>query len=202
MCDTIIEERGTTCRYWSKIMSSRRSKRIFKHLKSLPLTREKLVIYGKTHTPNRYTSAYGDVNNDGDQLSYRYSGQIKISNPWTEELLELKERVEYILDLDSDEKFNFALVQLYPDGTSNIGYHSDDERDIVPNSIIAGVSFGSERTFQLKNKVSGDRVDVQLVHGSMITMEGKCQKQYKHCVPVRKRVTEPRISVTFRRMAI
>ncbi len=40
--------------------------------------------------------------------------------------------------------------------------------------------------------------DVDLAPGSLITMEGKCQKYWKHAIPKRTRIHEPRINLTFR----
>ncbi len=147
-------------------------------------------MFGKTYFPSRQTAVYGDPG-----LSYRYSGKNREAAEWLPVLRSLKERVEEA----TDRRYNFVLCNLYPDGTAKLGFHSDDERDLVPEATIASLSFGVQRDFVLKNNADkSDRVKIKLGSGVLLTMEGSTQKQWKHTVPRRASVKDPRINLTFR----
>ncbi len=154
---------------------------------------ETVSFYGKTYTPSRRTASYGDPG-----TKYKYSGTEKNPDRWTPNLLKIKEMVETA----TGREYNFVLCNLYPDGNSYIGYHCDNEKDIVPGSTIASISLGAERDFLLKKKDEKDRppIKVSLPSGSLLTMEGSTQENWKHSVPARKKVRGKRINLTFRRV--
>jgi alkylated DNA repair dioxygenase AlkB len=81
-----------------------------------------------------------------------------------------------------------------------MGWHSDDEKSIARNSCIASISLGAERKFSFKHKRSGETVSVLLETGSLLLMKGETQTHWLHSLPKSKRVREPRINLTFRRM--
>jgi alkylated DNA repair dioxygenase AlkB len=104
--------------------------------------------------------------------------------------------------VDIGALFNFGLCNLYPDGDASIGRHADAESDIVRDSPIVGLSLGATRDFFLYRR-KGERVgQVALEHGSIVVMEGSTQRHFEHAVPPRRRVANPRISVTFRVMHV
>ena len=146
-------------------------------------------IFGKAHEVRRRTCSYGSPG-----LVYRYSGLDRVALPWPDEMQSHLDR----LRLAFAANFNFALCNLYVDGDAYIGRHSDDERDIVRDSPIVGLSLGSSREFVLYQKGGGPVAKVLLEHGSIVAMLGATQRQLQHAVPKRKRVREPRINVTFR----
>lgn len=161
---------------------------------SLSFETEKVFVHGKWRSPKRMTCAYGD-----DALEYSYSGAKKKALQWTEELLEVKNKVEQI----TGANFNFVLCNLYEDGNSVIGKHADDEKDLEKGSVIAGVSFSKKENerdmlFHQKKK-NGELVkSVRLQNGSVIVMKGETQKNYYHSIPKRAKVKGPRINLTFR----
>ncbi|MBS7321313.1 MAG: alpha-ketoglutarate-dependent dioxygenase AlkB, partial [Myroides sp.] len=65
---------------------------------------------------------------------------------------------------------------------------------------IACLSLGAQRRFDFKHKQSGDKKSFELANGSLIEMKGETQKHWLHQIPVTKKVSEPRISLTFRQM--
>jgi len=79
-----------------------------------------------------------------------------------------------------------------------MGWHSDNEKEIKPNSSIASVSIGIERKFSFKNKLSKETIAVQLENGSLLEMKGTIQKNWLHALPKSKKITQPRINLTFR----
>ncbi len=150
------------------------------------------IIMGKPREARRRTCAYGVPG-----LSYRYSGLDRVALAWPDIVRPLLGR----LNDDFGVAFNFALCQLYPDGQAGIGTHADDERDLVKNSPIVGLSLGATRDFILENRKGERAAAVTLEHGSAVVMWGATQRHYRHSVPPRKRVKTPRVSLTFRVMA-
>jgi alkylated DNA repair dioxygenase AlkB len=91
-------------------------------------------------------------------------------------------------------------LNFYHDGNEGMGWHSDDEESIEDNSTIASVSFGAERKFYFKHKQSKKIISVLLEHGSLLLMKEGTQKNWLHSLPKSKKITLPRINLTFRRM--
>uniref|UniRef100_A0A8D0GVY2 DNA oxidative demethylase ALKBH2 n=1 Tax=Sphenodon punctatus TaxID=8508 RepID=A0A8D0GVY2_SPHPU len=159
----------------------------------------KLHIFGKWHNIPRKQVTYGDVG-----LSYTYSGVTFSPKPWIPVLDRIRERVT----VATGHTFNFVLINRYKDGHDHIGEHRDDERELVPRSPIASVSFGACRDFVFRHGASrGKRplrqiepVKLQLAHGSLLMMNYPTNRTWYHSVPSRKKVLAPRINLTFRKV--
>ena len=91
-------------------------------------------------------------------------------------------------------------MNLYHDRNEGMGCHSDDEKSIEDNSSIASVSFGATRKFSFKHKQSKKIISIALEHGSLLLMKDATQKNWLHSLPKSKKITQPRINLTFRRM--
>jgi alkylated DNA repair dioxygenase AlkB len=91
-------------------------------------------------------------------------------------------------------------LNLYHDGDVGMGWHSDNEKSIEGNSAIASVSFGAERRFSFKHKQSKKTISVLLENGSLLLMKDATQKNWLHSLPKSKKITLPRINLTFRTM--
>jgi alkylated DNA repair dioxygenase AlkB len=94
--------------------------------------------------------------------------------------------------------YNGCLLNLYHDGNEGMGWHSDGEKEILTNSSIASISLGIDRKFSFKNKLSKETVSIQLENGSLLEMKGAIQKHWLHALPKSKKITKPRINLTFR----
>ena len=81
-----------------------------------------------------------------------------------------------------------------------MGWHSDDEKDLEENSAIASLSLGAERKFAFRHKESKETVALLLEQGSLLMMKDTTQTHWHHQLPKTKKVTEPRVNLTFRRM--
>lgn len=149
---------------------------------------EKVQVYGKWYETNRLRSGQGES-------SYRYSGNVVQGKPWSQTVKVIKSKLEQLYGA----KVSYVLCNYYPDGTSYLGYHSDSEKDLVPNASIYSVSFGATRKFYLKHTDS-TRYDTVLNHGDVLIMQGETQKHFKHTVPKEMTVKSPRINLTFRLM--
>ena len=164
-------------------------------LKETEWTTETIKRWNREMTTPRRVFAFSDPN-----VVYRYISLSRTGAPWTPTMEAIKKRVE---DYCSTT-FNFCFANLYRDGQDTIGWHSDDEKALIPGHKIASVSLspGAERDLLFKDKTTGERRSVQLAHGSLYVMEGATQKRYKHSVPRRPKVTKPRINLTFRQIRV
>ena len=150
-------------------------------------------MFGKLITTKRKVAWYGD-----EEYSYTYSNVTKTANLWTKELLELKE----IVDKESEETYNSCLLNLYHSGDEGMGYHTDGEKMLKKNGAIASLSLGAERKFSFKHKENKQRIDVVLEKGSLLVMKKGTQQNWLHRLPPTKKVTTPRINLTFRTIVL
>jgi alkylated DNA repair dioxygenase AlkB len=79
-----------------------------------------------------------------------------------------------------------------------MAWHSDGEKDLKENGAIASLSFGAERKFSFKHKLSKEVVSLNLKPGSLLVMKGLTQKHWLHRLPPTKKVFDARINLTFR----
>ncbi len=135
--------------------------------------------------------------------NYNYSGQLKKATPFTETIKNLGNLIEDYLrgqsyDIEKDY-FNGCLLNYYRDGNDSISYHTDKEPDMVKDGIIAVISLGVSRKFYLKNQKTNVVEKIDLNGGSLSIMNPICQKEYLHAIMKEPKITESRISLTFRR---
>jgi alkylated DNA repair dioxygenase AlkB len=152
-----------------------------------------IVLYGRTILQPRLIAWAGE-------LGYRYSGQTLEPRAWSEPLAALRDEVIAAVGV----AFNHALVNRYRDGNDSMGLHSDDEPELGDDPVVAAVSLGAVRrlVFRAKNKPAGRRAPslvLELAHGSLVVMGGRCQRRFRHGVPKASDSAE-RVSVTFRRL--
>jgi alkylated DNA repair dioxygenase AlkB len=179
-----------TVNYYRNVLTHNEANRYFDLLLQNILWRnDEAVIFGKHIVAKRKVAWYGD----SDYL-YTYSNTTKQALTWTKELSDLKQRVEEI----TGTKFNSCLLNLYHNGDEGIAWHSDDEKPLGENSIIASLSFGAERKFSFKHKHTKQTISVVLEHGSLLIMKDATQTNWLHSLPKSKKITRPRINLTFR----
>lgn len=151
---------------------------------------ETIRIYGKSIPIPRLTAWYGDPG-----TSYTYSKIAMHPEPWTAPLSDIKAAVE----AETGAPFNSVLLNLYRDGRDGVAWHSDDEAELGP--VIASVSFGATRTFQLRHNSRPDLpLNVALSHGSLLVMRGPTQLHWQHQIAKTSRQVGPRINLTFRQI--
>src|SRR5690606_35552282 len=147
------------------------------------------IIFGKEIITKRKVAWYGDK-----PFEYTYSNTTKLALPWTKELLELKIKIE----TQTGETFNSCLLNLYHSGEEGMAWHSDAEKDLLKNGAIGSLSFGAERKFAFKHKVSQETVSLILENGSLLVMKDTTQSHWLHRLPPTKRISKPRVNLTFR----
>jgi alkylated DNA repair dioxygenase AlkB len=152
---------------------------------------DEAVIFGRHIITKRKVAWYGDAD-----YSYTYSNITKRALLWTPQLLVLKQLTEQL----SGTRFNSCLLNLYHDGEEGMAWHSDDEKSLGKNTSIASLSFGAERKFAFKHKATKQTVSLVLESGSLLLMKGTTQSNWLHGLPKTKKVTRPRVNLTFRTM--
>lgn len=156
-----------------------------------------IVMYGRRVPIPRLNAWYGDAG-----LNYSYSGIPMAPEPWTPLLSTIREQVEAC----TRERYTSALVNLYRDGRDSVAWHADDEPELGPRPVIASLSLGATREFQLRHRHYRDNgLPVErmlLTAGSLLVMRGETQQNWLHQVPKRSLRSVPgaRINITFRKI--
>lgn len=152
---------------------------------------DQAIIFGKHIITKRKVAWYAE-----HAFQYTYSKTTKTAKLWTPLLLELKQLVEQ----QTKERFNSCLLNLYHDGSEGMSWHSDAERELVEQGVIASLSFGAKRKFSFKHKDTKKPHSVELDSGSLLVMKGATQRHWLHSLPTTKKVDTPRINLTFRQI--
>jgi alkylated DNA repair dioxygenase AlkB len=158
-------------------------------LQNIEWKQESMNMYGRQIDFPRLTAWYGD-----NDKPYSFSGITLSPHPWSKELLEIKQMIEPKADVE----YNSVLLNRYRDGNDSISWHTDAEKELGQNPVIASVNFGAERKFQLKHMETGEKIEINLKHGSLLVMKGELQHFWKHQVPKTKKKVSERINLTFR----
>jgi alkylated DNA repair dioxygenase AlkB len=177
--------------YYPNFFNKEEADSIYAELISeIPWQQDDIRLFGKTHPQPRLTALFG---NEGKPYSY---SNIKMQpHPWNSLLQKIKSQVEHV----SDTIFTTVLLNKYRDGKDGNGWHADNEKELGTNPIIASISFGAERTFQLKHNSDKDqKKSILLEHGSLLLMKGTTQHFWKHQIPKTAKPIGPRLNLTFR----
>ena len=160
-------------------------------IEETPWRSERIKIWGKSLLQPRLTAWYGEPG-----ATYTYSGIQLSPKAWTATILTVKHRVETL----SRHPFNSVLLNYYRDHRDGMGFHSDDEPELGQRPIIASLSLGEERMFQLRHKYRKDMkpITIPLPSGSLLIMRADTQKNWKHGIPKERIPCGPRINLTFR----
>lgn len=176
--------------YYGRIFNDEKSGDYYeKLLQNIQWRNDKAIMFGKEIITKRKVAWYGEK-----PFSYTYSKTTKTALPWTPELLEIKK----IIESKTEETYNSCLLNLYHSGDEGMAWHSDGEKDLKKNGAIGSLSFGAERKFAFKHKVTKETVSVILERGSLLVMKGTTQTHWLHRLPPTKKVKRPRINLTFR----
>ncbi|REA59674.1 alpha-ketoglutarate-dependent dioxygenase AlkB [Dyadobacter luteus] len=176
--------------YYGRVLNQQQSDHYLKVLLSdIEWRNDEAIIFGKKLITKRKVAWYGE-----QPFEYSYSNVTKHALPWTDALLELK----LLIERESGETYNSCLLNLYHNGDEGMAWHSDGEKDLKKDGAIGSLSFGAERKFAFRHKQTKEKVDMYLEHGSLLVMKGTTQTHWLHRLPPAKKVSEPRVNLTFR----
>ena len=163
-------------------------------LAAVPWRHDDIVMYGrKVHVP-RLEAWFGDHDSN-----YSYSGIAMHTQPWTPLLAAIRDDMQQLAAPLGGPTFNSVLVNMYRDGNDGVAWHADDEPELGVEPVIASVSLGASRRFQLRRRDdAAERREVDLHHGDVVLMYGLTQALWLHQVPKTARTVGPRINLTFR----
>lgn len=179
--------------YYPNFFSQAKADELYKLLhENTPWQQDTITVYGKNHLQPRLTALYG---NEGKP--YKYSNIVMNPHPWNATLIYMKELVEEKANHD----FTTVLLNQYRNERDSNGWHADNEKELGRDPIIASISLGEERTFQLKHNTQKEiKQSLLLKHGSLILMKEGSQIHYKHQIPKASKPKNTRINLTFRRI--
>ena len=161
-------------------------------ISELPWRQDKLKMFGKTIPVPRLQNWFADHTN----TSYTYSGICMQAVKFPRWMAELAKSVAE----ETSFPFNRALANYYRDGMDSVDWHADDEAELGPDPIIASISLGAERIFQLRHNITGEIVSLNLPHGSLLLMGSRIQHFYQHRLAKVKNMQQERVNFTFRYM--
>lgn len=155
---------------------------------SLEWEQKEITMFGKTSPLPRQTAWMGP----GD---YVYSRIRNTPQPWPAVLRQIQRETEKLLNTS----FNSALLNLYTKPQHSIGWHRDNEKELIMGAPVATVCVGGTRQFSVRPIGRPKETRHLMVEdGDVLVMKDQFQQQYEHAILPTSEVVEPRISVTFR----
>jgi len=176
--------------YYGPVFSNQIADSFFNSLlNDIAWEQDRVVMFGKERLLTRKVAWFGDPG-----LHYTYAGICKQPTPWNDCLIGIRKMIE----LQTGHTYNSCLLNRYASGQESMSWHSDNEKELLPNGAIASVSFGAARRFVFKHRRLDHKVSLILEHGSLLLMHGEIQRHWLHALPKMRRVQTPRINLTFR----
>lgn len=177
--------------YHTNLFSTEESDTILRNLIQETPWQQKLVkMYDKEVLTPRLTAWYANE----DTYDYTY---LRRSSPnvWTPQLLIIKMRIESFMKAS----FNSVLLNYYRDGNDSVAWHSDNEKALGTHPVIASISFGQIRTFDIRRKDNhAEKYSIRLESGSLLLMKGDLQQHWEHRVAKSVKSMKSRLNLTFR----
>ena len=178
--------------YWPGFLDPKEASLYFAALQSkIHWHTPRVFVYGRWIDSPRQSAWFGDRG-----AVYRYSGTINEPIPWLPELRTLRERLNHFCE----SEFNSVLANHYRSGSDSMGWHSDDEKELGPDPVIASISLGGARRFLLQHRRRKDLPthEIMLENGSLLLMRANSQGAWRHSIPKTRRAVAPRINLTYR----
>ena len=134
-CDGIV-------RLHEDALAAADARRLFEELMAVtPWRHEIATVMGRRVPIPRLTAWHGAA-------GYVYSGIRMTPAPWNQPLLEIKA----VAEACAGQAFNSVLLNLYRDGRDSVSWHADNEPGLGRNPVIASISLGATRRFQMKHR--------------------------------------------------
>jgi alkylated DNA repair dioxygenase AlkB len=177
--------------YYPNFLDQEKADLYFENLfQETPWQQDDITIFGKKIAQPRLTALYGNLGKP-----YSYSGITMHPIPWSPLVWLLKEEVETI----AQHSFTSVLLNLYRNEKDSNGWHADNEKELGRDPLIASLSLGETRKFQIKHSTNKNiKCDILLEHGSLLLMKEGAQVHYKHQLPKATQPKNARINLTFR----
>lgn len=189
----LTAERDSALTFWPNWLSSTDADSLLsKSINSIDWRADSIKIVGKTIPIPRLQQWFGEP---GTSYTYSNIRLPAVSFPlWMDSLRGAVEQ-------QTDAAFNRALVNYYRSGSDSVDWHADDEPELGPEPLVASLSLGVERVFQLRHNQSRERISISLPHGSLLLMGAGVQNYWQHRIAKVANLQEPRVNFTFRYMS-
>jgi alkylated DNA repair dioxygenase AlkB len=170
--------------YRPGLIAAAESDRLLQHfMATTPWKQTTQKLWEKEYLTPRLTCWYGETE--------RIAGTL----PWTPELQNIRELVEPLAGI----RFNSVLLNYYRDGNDSVAWHSDKESIMGSQPVIASVSFGQVRSFDIRRKNEhAEHYSVRLEHGSFLLMKRGLQERWEHRIGKSTKPMKARVNLTFR----
>ena len=170
--------------YQAGLIDQQTSDQLLKYLmETTPWKQTKQKLWDKEYLTPRLTCWYGETEWIAGTLL------------WTPKLQMIREMVEPLAGI----KFNSVLLNYYRDGNDSVAWHSDKESIMGSQPVIASVSFGQVRSFDIRNKADHrEHYSVKLEHGSFLLMKAGLQEAFEHRIAKSVKPMKARVNLTFR----
>ena len=189
----LCEGRQGEIRFWPNWLSSADADSLLSQaIDNVPWRQDTIHIAGKAIPLPRLQQWYGELG-----TSYTYSN-IRLAALAFPDWLDT---VRGTIERDTGMPFNRALVNHYRSGADSVDWHADDEAELGPEPVIASLSVGEERVFQMRHTETQQQLSIVLPHGSLLVMGAGIQAYWQHRVAKDKCATAARVNFTFRYMA-
>ena len=177
--------------FYPSFLTKEYAESLFNHLESV-------VPWSKEITPGRRVNQnYGD---SGLRYTLNFGGYgdkpLKTIErevlPWNNlpALIPLKERLSAV----SHSDYNYCVIQRYPNG--NVGINPHRDREMRPDTDIAGISLGATRTLTMSRY--SKEIKIVLPPGSLYVLKSPTNTYWNHSIDIDPHITNARISLTFR----
>ena len=121
-----------------------------------------------------------------------------MAGPMQDDVALVRSELESLLSV----RFAYVLFNRYRDGNDSVAWHSDREAARIVQPVIALLTLGATRAFDVREKATPQRiVSVDLDHRDLLVMSGASQATYEHRVSKLARRVGERISLTYRQRA-
>jgi len=190
--DSIALPGGGHLRLWPRFLDGETADALLnKLLHRVAWEQSRIAIGGRQRLIPRMNAWFGDADAD-----YSYSGVQLVRQRWLPELKLVKENICAL----TGAVFNSALLNLYRDGRDSVDWHSDDEAELGPDPVIASLSLGATRRFDLRTKATPGRQQMQipLTHGSLLLMGVGTQRVWQHRIAKTPGDVGQRVNLTLR----
>lgn len=167
---------------------------------NIPWKQDSVSLYGSTKLLPRLTSWHGNLD-----ATYTYSGIVNTPTPWNPCLLYFRAKLLALLFshspqiINGDTHFNSVLLNYYRHGSDSIGWHSDNEKELGKNPVIASISLGENRPFHIRHKFDhATKFSLIPKSGSLLVMAGEMQDFWEHSISKTAKDISGRINLTYR----
>ena len=145
--------------------------------KEVPFKAEKLVTRDGKRVDERRETCWMAEDGIG---GLAYSGKVMSPTPFTPTIAKLRNLIE----AETGEYFDCALLNLYPEGSVACKYHRDPDLGLLWATDSVIVSVGETRRFAFRElgKKEDESHWFRLRSGDCVWMFGNCNDDWEHCV--------------------